>query len=215
MNPKDCHQSVLLQNNFTSVNFTSSAMSGATFIQMLEMAKALENQQPILHHLIYLHHGDFTESIDEIENNNQFRYSLTHKEIIKAVLNEKTILYKHYLAKYLAFPYYIYRKSLVKSGEAPINSRDVKNKIDFTRIDNLLGQLCEKYQFDKTTLILSPDTHVRLDLILKKYHIQFLRLKASNYKLWSHQNDPHWSCVGHNNAASQVTKFLQKRFSLR
>jgi hypothetical protein len=56
---------------------------------------------------------------------------------------------------------------------------------------------------------LTPDTDQSIDKILKKHQIKFLRLRAQNYKRWSHIDDPHWSCLGHRKAAKQVSAYME------
>ena len=210
MNPNSCHQSVLLQDLLPKYNFTSRAIGGASFIQMLEMAKDLEKEQIIEQHLIYVHYGDFTESIDgaDIKNEYQFRYNLLDKKIIIPVLNSRTFLIKHYIAKFSAFPYFIYRKSLAsKVLKNEVNS--IKQKLESEKISTLIEVLKNEYDFSKITLILYPDTDKSIDNILNKYQIKYLRLHAKDYKKWSHIDDSHWSCVGHRNAARQISQYIE------
>jgi hypothetical protein len=208
MNPNSCHQSVLLQKLLPKYNFTSRAISGANFIQMLEMAKDLDSEQIVKQHLLYVHYGDFTESIDGIKNENQFRINLLDQKIIPPVFNSRTFYIKHYIAKFTAFPYFIYRKSL--SGKGVNNEGGPSNqKLETEKISALIKAVKNDYDFSKITLILTPDTDQSIDKILKNHQIMFLRLRATNYKKWSHIDDSHWSCVGHKKAAQQVSNYLE------
>src|SRR5690606_1741322 len=137
-NPPECHQAKFLSSHFELVDFYPAARGGAGFIEFIVMANSLNHLEPI-QHLIYVHHGDFTESIIELENNkSKLQWSYKKQEIRKPVFSQreyeiKRILYKSKLA------YYIYRNHLVKKNSQNTNNRDnLAEVIDYSKIQGLL-----------------------------------------------------------------------------
>lgn len=213
MNPPDCHQAYLLAKKFSSYNYYPCARAGASFIEYMEMSKSLQHLHPVKQ-LLYVHHGDFIESITEIEkqpltvqlsvSSNKIRYAkLTTSRV-------KDILYN------FKFAYFLYRKYFVGKADIGTNNRDVVNvSIDYDKIKLLLAYVQKNYRTDNIVLVFSPDTDSKLTAMVKESNFQTLELKAANYKLWQFAHDSHWSCFGHEEAAKQVSKYLQQHLPVQ
>jgi hypothetical protein len=136
MNPADCHQAQLLANKVGKYNFYPCARSGASFIEFMEMTKSLQPLKPIKQ-LLFVHHGDFIESITEIENQPlTVQLSVVSKKIRYAKLTKNRL--KDFLYNF-KFAYLLYRNYFLKGTNVSTNNRDVKyQKIDYDKIQILL-----------------------------------------------------------------------------
>lgn len=206
MNPIECHQANFLSNKVANYNFYPCARGGASFIEMMEMTKAMEHLHP-LKQLLYVHHGDFTESITEITNIPvTVQWSVATDKIRHAKLSRsriKDVLYN------FKFAYFLYRNYILDSSTFATNNRGKNQKdIDYEKIQLLLNFVKKNYKFNTLVLIFSPDSDIKLVEMLKKNHFQTFELKATDYKSWQLENDSHWSCKGHEAAANQVAKLL-------
>lgn len=206
MNPPECHQAAFLNSMADRYNFYPSARGGAGFIEFLEMAKSLDHLKPIKQ-LLYVHHGDFVESIKEISRNpNTVQLSLKTEIVTfpeSSQSNLKRILYK------FEFAYFMYRNYFQKSINAPANNRDDKNlEIDYPKIDSLLDYITSNYDTQNIILVFSPDSDPKITEMTVKHNFESITLKAEDYKSWQLSNDSHWSCHGHKESALQVSKFL-------
>jgi hypothetical protein len=209
MNPPECHQAKYLSNMVSKFNFYPSSRDGASFIEMMERAKALEYLHP-RYQLLYVHHGDFIESIHEIKKIPlTVQYSLNSKKITYAKLQSnilKDVLYN------FKFFYYIYRNFLVSNKDVSSNNRDEikKEKIDYNLIEKLIIATKQHYDIRNIILVFSPDTDLMVVDLAHRNGFQYFLLKTSNYKSWQLPNNSHWSCFGHEEAAKQVSSELLK-----
>lgn len=209
MNPPECHQAYFLSNMSNKFNFYPCARSGASFIEFMEMTKTCERLKPIKQ-LLYVHDGDFIESIMEIVNhpptvqislkNNKIRYPKLHLSRINEIMfNSK-------------FYYYLYRNYFVDSNSQSKDNRNLNlTNINYAKIQLLLDYVKNNYRIDDIVLIFSPDTDLKLIELTKKNGFETFRLKSDNYKSWQLKDDSHWSCFGHEEAAKQVTKFINSK----
>jgi hypothetical protein len=208
MNPPECHQAYFLANMVGEYNFYPCARSGASFIEFMEMAKSLNHLNPIKQ-LLYVHHGDFIESITEITNQPlTVQLSISSNKIRFPMLTSsrfKDILYN------FKFAYFLYRNYLVKSTNVSTNNRDLKQtNIDYVKIQLLLDFVKKNYFTDNIILVFSPDSDKNLIELVKENNFQTFELKSTNYKSWQLANNSHWSCNGHEEAAKQVSKYIDK-----
>ena len=206
--PPDCHQAYFLSNMASNYNFYPCARAGASFIEFMEMTKSLNYLKPKMQ-LLYVHHGDFIESISEIKKKPlTVQLSIKTNKIIYAKYSRsrfKTILYN------FKFAYYIYIKYLLKGKDTSTNNRNEKNlAIDFEKVQSLLNFVKSNYNTDNIILVFSPDTDQNLIKLVKHNHFQTFELKTDNYKSWQLENDSHWSCFGHEEAAKQVSKYINQ-----
>ena len=208
MNPPRCHQANYLANLNQRFNFFPSSRDGASFIELLEMKKSLRNYQP-LHHLFYVHHEDFIESIAELGRKPlTVQVSLETGNIKQAQLTSspiKTFLYN------FKFAYFIYRNFLVSAFtdvEPDNNTAKKNNTIDLKAIESLLKYTKRNYITDDLTLVFSPKSNPKVIEIAAKNGFDTLSLKAMDYKSWQLEHDSHWSCSGHLKAATQVNSYL-------
>jgi hypothetical protein len=208
MNPHSCHQSVLLQQKITSVNFTSRALSGITFITMLEMASELDKEDSINLHLIYLNELDIIGSFEQFNTTINFTYNFKTNKIDRPIFDNRKAYLKYQFADYFAFPYYIYRKNLASNDFNKKTPQDPKNKFPNKNVSALLKILKKHYNFSKILLILKPETDKEIDVLLEQNNINYLRLISQDYSKWKFKDDPHWNCYGHQQASEQVVKYL-------
>lgn len=209
MNPPTCHQANFLASMTKNVDFYPCARSGASFIEFVEMAKSLQKLNPIKQ-LLYVHHGDFTESVKEIKNNlTTVQLELNSNKIIYAKLTQskfKKILYN------FKFAYYLYRNYFNDGGNVSTNNRDdKKSTIDYKKIRLLLKFVKSNYNIEKIVLVFSPDSDLKLIELAKQYSFETVKLTTSDYKSWQLTTDSHWSCYGHEQAALQVAAYLNKK----
>ncbi len=206
MNPPRCHQAAFLKSMTSGFNFYPRARSGAGFIEFMEMTKDLNHLHPIKQ-LLYVHHGDFIESIKELENQPLIvQYSVNSNKIIYPRLTQsklKKVLY------HFKFAYYLYRNYFLSNDNGFSNNRDDKSlEIDYDKIKELLQYVNSNYRTDNVILVFSPDSDPAFTEFVKKYNFHTLSLESNDYKSWQLPNNSHWSCRGHEEAAKQVAKFL-------
>jgi hypothetical protein len=211
MNPPECHQANFLSHLSHKFNFYPSSRDGASFIEYMEMAKSLNRLKPVKQ-LLYVHHGDFVESVMEIGNEPfTVQLSLKNSKIRYAQINSsklKEILYN------LKFPYFIYRNYVVKAADGSLNNRDgIQKKIDYDKIQLLLNYVKANYKISNIVLVFSPDSDKKVIQLTQKNGFQTVELKSANYKSWQMKEDSHWSCYGHEQAANQVNAFLENNIN--
>lgn len=207
MNPTECHQARYLSDMVSKYNFYPSSRDGASFIEMMERAKSLEYLHP-KYQLLYVHHGDFIESIPEIKKIPlTVQYSINSQKITYAKLQSsrfKEVLYN------FKFLYYLYRNFLVNNKDVSSNNRDEikKEKIYYNSIEKLIIATKQHYNTQNIILVFSPDTDLKVIEIAHRKGFQYFLLKTNNYKSWQLPNNSHWSCYGHEEAAKQVSSKL-------
>jgi len=207
LNPPECHQANYLHQYNPMYDFFPSSRDGASFIEFMEMKTELDSLKP-LGHLLYVHHGDFVESIKNINANpNTIQIDLTNRVKYFPALRTSKLKDILYNAKFL---YFIYRNYIVKSANAT-NNRDSMNKIDmqYEFLNMLIEYTKDNYNISNVYLIFSPDSDDKLIEMLAINGFKVLKLKSNNYKSWQFENDSHWSCFGHEQAAQQVSEFLK------
>ncbi|MDI9257691.1 hypothetical protein [Flavobacterium sedimenticola] len=212
MNPPECHQANYLSQLGTGYNFYPSARAGASFIEMMEKAKSLESLHP-KYQLLYVHHGDFIESVTEIKRN-PFTVQLTLKtgEIKYAKPTSGKVKEAIYNFKFI---YFLYRNYLFKLG----NNDDATNnrvllkgkKIDYNLINELLVETGKRYRIQNIVLVFSPDTDPKVIDMAGKNGFHYFQLQTDDYKSWQMPKDSHWSCYGHQEVAKQVAQYLQQQ----
>lgn len=208
MNPPECHQANYLHEKLTTFDFFPSSRDGASFIEFMEMKTELDSLNP-LGHLLYVHHGDFTESISGTNSNpNTTQVDLKNGKIKYPVLTSskiKDILYN------FKFFYFLYRNYIVKSVNATNNRDSLKKAVlNYETLENLINFTKQNYSIENVYLIFSPDSDDKLIKMLKINGFNVFKLSSSNYKSWQLDTDSHWSCYGHEQAAEQVSEYLTK-----
>lgn len=211
MNPPRCHQANYLAKSNLPFNFYPSSRDGASFIEFMEMKKSLGNLNPLLH-LMYVRDWDFIESVVELGRKPlTVQYSLTSDELKYAEMTAGPV--KSFLYNF-KFPYYLYRKLLATAftdtENDPTQSEEQEKlqTIDYTAIKTLLIHTRGNYKIDNVILVFSPDSDPHLIELVEKTGFKTIRLKSDNYDLWRLENDRHWSCLGHQQAAEQVSTYL-------
>jgi hypothetical protein len=159
--------------------------------------------------LVFVHHGDFVESISEVKKSSQtIQLSLKESKKIYPTLSSNRLKETLYNFKFL---YYLYRNYFVNTNNAPTNNRDDKDiEMDYQKFELLLNYIGLNYDIKNIVLIFSPDSDPELTELVKEYNFETLTLKVDNYKSWQLENDSHWSCYGHREAAKQVAKFINE-----
>lgn len=210
MNPPECHQANYLSQMGTKYNFYPSSRAGASFIEMMEKAKALEHLKPV-YQLLYVHDGDFVESISEIKSSPLTVHmsvktgKVTYAKFTSSKL--KDVIYN------FKFFYYVYRKYLFKLNNEDATNNQVlikSKKIDYSLIEELVIIAKKKYNTRNIVLVFGPDTDQRIVDIAHKTGFNYFKLQTDDYKSWQMPNDSHWSCYGHQEVAKQVAAYLTK-----
>ncbi|WP_400071837.1 hypothetical protein [Zobellia russellii] len=211
MNPDECRQSYFLNKMVRNYNFIEFGRSGISFIEALEVNKANMKRIPNIHlSLIYISDNDLTESISLIKRRKDItQVDLQKNKVLPSELKSplaKKILYK------LKFIYYLYSKfplnelfSRKKSSTSPLQqesdfSKEFLSLIEFTK---------KNYNLNQTVFILRPETSEEVLNIFKENEMKFVKLNYPNSKSWSFENDHHWTCYGHKEAAFQVSRYLK------
>lgn len=211
MNPPECHQAVYLSQALPHKNFYPSSRDGASFMEYMEMTKALDSLKP-QYQLLYVHHGDMTESIRELG-----RKPLTVQTALKTGTTTPALLqvskFKEYLYHW-KFMYFLYRNYLLmgkKGGNEFANNRDEVNpkKINYAYIEQLLQFSISNYKTNNIILVFSPDSDKKVTAIANKVGFKCIQLNTTDYQSWKLPNDSHWSCFGHQEAAKQTSEFLK------
>ena len=211
LNPPECHQAQYLSDLNSNFNFFPASRDGAGFLEFMEISKSIDSLNPIKH-LLYVHHGDFIESINEIRpNSNTVQVLLKEEKIKYPILQSspiKDFLYNFKLA------YFLYRNYLLKDKNIQTNNRDEKfESIDYDSIQLLLDFTKKNYDTKRIVLVFSPDSDKKVVELLMKNNFETFVLETNNYKSWQMENDSHWSCFGHKEVAKQVNKYLESLVS--
>lgn len=206
MNPPECHQANYLANLNPEYDFYPMSRDGASFIEFMEMAKSLEYLNPI-RQLLYVHHGDFVESVMECGSQPlTVQLSVEQDSIRYAALTSsrmKEVMYNFKLG------YYLYRNYLVRAENNQTNNRNVDfGHIDYDVIQMLLDFVKDNYRTDHIVLVFSPGSDTEFVEFAGRNGFQTLFLQTDDYKSWQLESDSHWSCFGHEEAAKQVDYFL-------
>lgn len=208
MNPSECHQAVYMKRYSAQYNYYPISRDGASFLEFMEMSKSLDSLNPVKH-LLYVHHADFDESI--FQKGKRFhtvQLDIENKKVLFPKLQVNSFKRFVYQFKFL---YYIYRNYLVRSVEGDDVSENIRGKelaIDYNKLEKLLNFSKENYTINNVILVFSPDTDVKLIQMVKQFGFEYLVLQTPNYSTWELPNDSHWSCYGHDQAALQVSKYL-------
>ena len=207
MNPPECHQANYLSKINKDFDFFPCSRDGASFMEMMEMKTELDSLNPN-GHLLYVHHGDFVESIRDIKaKQNTTQVNLINGKKYFPELSSsklKDLLYN------FKFAYYIYRNYIVKSNNSVNNRDSLKSKdLDYDYLMKLILFVKKNYEIKNVYLIFSPDSDDKLIDLLKNNGFKVMKLQSSNYKEWKMEHDSHWSCHGHSEAAKQVSVFLK------
>ncbi|EKT3956152.1 hypothetical protein [Flavobacterium psychrophilum] len=208
MNPPNCHQARYLSELNPEFDFYPCSRDGASFIEFMEMTKSINKMNP-RGHLLFVHHGDFIESIFEIKNNPlTTQFSIDTQKIRYAELHTSKFKELFYNFK---FPYYIYRNFIVKAKNSSVNNREEKNTIiDYPKIKTLILYVKNNYDISKIHLVVSPDSDPKLSKILISNGFNIFQLSVNDYKSWQLEDDCHWSCYGHEEAAKQLSNYIKK-----
>ncbi|NNK72423.1 MAG: hypothetical protein HKO94_04430 [Flavobacteriaceae bacterium] len=208
MNPDNCNQGYLLQELNPEVGFFEAGRSGVTFIEALEIAQKMDSLD-FDEHLIYVTDADFTESFaNKTRYADRLQVDLDRNIILKGELKSpglKKILYN------LKFMYYLYLRFPLFVGEQ--NKGEIAATEDFDRnsFDRLFAFCQSNYDLRKITLIFHPETSDDIVSFFKEKGLRHIRLVVQNGKSWDlNAADGHWSCLGHAQAARQITAAIIK-----
>jgi len=215
MNPEECHQAVFLKNLVPELNFMEASRSGVSFIEAMEITKELDSLSPRLQ-LIFMHNSDLEESILQLKKHQDItQLDINNKKIIHGELKSpglKSILYNW------KFVYYLYNR--LQSGQ-PKNTKTQNAKITVPlpnsneeqnireSIKLLLEYTISNYNIEDKVLVFRPDANTEVIKLTKEMGFKTLHLQITNDDSWSFDYDNHWTCIGHQKAAEQVSKFLK------
>ena len=141
----------------------------------------------------------------------------TLKTTVQVALNTgKTYFPKYKESKFkdalreFKFGYYFYRQFVLKKNQDA--EKDVSGKsVDYTLISRFCDYLKANYDLQNVVFVFRPDVDNKFPELCKQHGLRVLELYSDDdYKSWSFENDHHWSCVGHEKASKQVSKFLKE-----
>lgn len=208
MNPVSCHQNAFLKTSLPKYNYLEAARSSATLLEMLEKARNMDTLRPILE-VLYVKDDDFLQSIDAPGATEEFvRLDLKNHKLLYSVYREsffKDILHN------CKFPYYMYR-SLWLSRAAAHAKQNHEQEKGFPELEiiQLLEFLKTNYDLQKKIFVFFPNTDKRIVNMCIKAGFNTFMLKGDQDKSWQFENDPHWNCHGHEEAAKQVKVFIEQ-----
>lgn len=213
MNPNECHQSVFLKKNIEAFNFIEASRSGVSLIEAMEISKQMDSLNPI-QTLIYVNDIDFNESIQDIKIMSDItQVNLKNEKIIYGEL--KSPLLKNILYNWKLLYYFYTRFPLEKN----INSKKKTNKAEEvqkiksnTNVFKLIKYIKNNYIVENKTLVFHPNSSPEIIKISKDAGFKTISLEIKEEKQWRFDNDPHWTCYGHEQAAKQVKEGLLKNF---
>lgn len=212
MNPDSCRQSILLKKKLPNYNFYEASRSGVSFIEAMEIAAKLDTLKP-MRQLIYVHNADFLESSAILRKLSSItQYNSKTNTIIPGKLNSpgiKKILYNWKFIYYLYLNYSLTKKApnskkstVIKSNKGALNEKEV------SEIYKLISFTRENYNKENITFVFRPQPNKEIISILKEFKFNVFILNDNKEKVWSFDHDPHWTCIGHEEASKQVVKYL-------
>ena len=209
MNPANCHQAVLLKKKVPQFNFMEAARSGVSLIEAMEISKQLDSLNP-KGYLFYVKDGDFIESIQEIRTLNHItQLSLQNQKIIPGKLKApglKRILYNWKFLYYLYLRFPLMRMKKTKNTLEEIESTSLYDK----EIEHLLSFITSNYEINNKTLVFIPNTKKSIIEAANAFGFKVIVLNSTGDASWTFDHDSHWTCYGHERAASQVANHLNK-----
>lgn len=211
MNPLSCNQGYLLQKSNPEIDFFEAGRSGMTFIETMEVSKQLDRQN-FDKHLIYLGDGDFNESFSSITRyRDRMQYDIENNSVLKGNLKSpglKKILYNTKFLYYLytRFPLFVSKQN---KGETKTNNDSKEDIFDAYRFDKLFSYCQNNYNLDRIILVFHPNTSEKIIEFFKSKGMNCISLQLIDDNSWDlSAGDGHWSCYGHKEASSQITRAL-------
>lgn len=212
MNPDSCHQASYLRKMLPEYNYLEAARSGVSFIESVEIAKQLDSLTPVKQ-LIYVHDGDFLESIVQITKMGDItQFDLEKEEVVPGTLKSpflKKILYNW---KFMYYLYTNYAFGDNSNNEVHIETKNINKGLQpekLKKMDAMLSYVKNNYDLKNVVFILRPNMDPGIVSLLKKHQMEFHELKMPEDSNWSFEYDAHWTCLGHLEAAKQVINYLQ------
>jgi len=217
MNPIECNLETILNEKKIRYNFFAAGRSGVSLIEALEISDYLKKYKPVKQ-FIFVKEGDLKESIQELGIKEDItQLSLKNKIIINGQLKSPGLKKIVYNIKTL----YYYKNSLVgiRPGSSPksklTNSKEkhILNETDKIYYHQLLKYVFENYNTSEITFFLHPETTKSVEDIFKNNNLNYYKFITASPKKWrnSPQDESHWSCYGHQQAAIQVAAFLGEK----
>jgi hypothetical protein len=73
----------------------------------------------------------------------------------------------------------------------------------------LLKFSLNNYNTEKMIFIFHPNVEEYYINLFSDFNFEVFKLKTADYQSWKFDNDPHWNCFGHNQAAIQVGNHIK------
>ena len=214
-NPLSCHQGSYLKALLPQYSFFEAGRSGMSFIENLEVTKHLDTLIAPKKHFIYLNSSDFFESIFEIKvNTDRTQFSVKSNKIIKGKLKAPGIKKILYNIKVIHYLYLNYPKDIQLSEDIKVNAglSNLEKNSNVLYFNKFFDYCVNNYEFDNIVLVLHPEIDNLLIELCKKYNFKIIELNTLDYKSWQFDNDSHWNCLGHKNASSQVYRWIDSKY---
>ena len=215
MNPQECHQCAILQNNTSKYNFLEAARSGVSLIEAMEISKQFDDFTPV-YQLIYVNDKDFEESVSDIKvlkditqinlKNNELSFGEMKSPKLKSILYNWKLLYYFYLR---------FNSGSNKNDTKIINSKEYQKSDHITKIKELLVSIKKLYILENKILVFHPNSNKKIIQEVVNLGYKTIVLDSSKHtKSWSFEFDSHWTCYGHQQVAQQVYDMLVKNYGI-
>jgi hypothetical protein len=212
MNPPECHQANCLASINHDYNFYPMSRDGASFLEFMEMARSMENLNPVKQ-LLYVHPSDFIVSVTErVNQTGTVQLSLESGEVRDTQPSGNSLKRKLYKFK---FAYFLYRNYIVPymvdlnmAGGRADESLFKIQESDYPYIQGLLDYVKDHYVIDNIVLVFFPDSDSRLISMTEQAGFTALPLQTDDYRSWVTNIGGHWNCNGHKEVAKQIDKYL-------
>lgn len=211
MNPISCNQGYILQNYYDDYGFFEAGRSGVSFIEALEISKKLDKEIAAKYHLIYVNNNDFKESVvSKGRLTDIVQIDLEKSAILKAKLKSpvaKKILYSVKLGYYFynRFPLFVAKQNIGETKEKRANS---KRTFDYDTYNKLFEYSANNYNTDNIILVFHPGVKKSYMTLANKHGFKFLALDSGDDDWALSAGDGHWSCFGHEKAATQIKYYI-------
>ncbi|WP_031527459.1 hypothetical protein [Dyadobacter crusticola] len=212
MNPDACRQGALLKARLPKFNFLEAGRSGVSFIEAMEIANSLDSLKPRWH-LLYLNTSDFIESVRDINPHVDItQVDLKNRKIVPGIMKAaglKRILYNWKFAYYLFNRFPLDQISSPGAQHVPIPTQTDKPQ-EVRMLKPLLDFVKQEYTVSNKIVVFHPNVPESVIREVAAAGFAVITLNSKGTHSWTFDYDIHWTCHGHQQAASQVETGLSK-----
>lgn len=215
MNPDSCRQMEILKKVKPEYDYLELSRPGSNLLDYFDFIEDIDSLKPKIN-LMYVIDKSFTKSIKkESGAASGTQLDLKHLTIHRAEFQESTL--KNILYNF-KFAYYLYRKNIhiFDNFNTVFGKKKLKRKfstkysaIEINRISVLLDFVKNNYRIDNVVLLFNDRNHTQIFDLVKSKGFHAFRFNSAGDD-WTFIDDTHWTCYGHEQAAIQVSEFLDQ-----